>query len=407
MDNKTNEEKKINVVKYTYGYDNGFKIFKTVIKNRERKKETLTFKIHEINGKRVLTHTLGEENLEFLNRDRGEFFEEFTFSDLKNFKEDLEFICVKLKIAPNYGEFLAEIVDESNIEYPFEVFNILFSSRLFQIIMEDGFGYLLKKNMLSTLKDIENTLCENIEEKELNKIWGIDKEVLKYLTDKKVSLVRILDTKAFIKERSLYEFKKAIIELELNIEYINTIKEFLNDEYEIDGFVKYIESVHKEEKLPKDVVLEFIADIKKISEEIGEVFEPYMESLRDSHDIMVEKYILHQEEKNKEILRENGKNIKIKQAEYRYNCAILRDLDEIYDEEDKDWLLKYIDRIEEENIFVVKFSRREDDKKFGILIIKGNRVIDIKRFYNKETNKELNKYIHDLGKRNGWSIKDI
>lgn len=407
MDNKTNEEKKINVVKYTYGYDNGFKIFKTFIKNRERKKETLTFKIHEINGKKVLTHTLGEENLEYLNRERGEFFEEFTFSDLKNFKEDLEFICVKLKIAPNYGEFLAEIVDESNVEYPFEIFNILFSSRLFQTIMEDGFGYLLKKNMLSTLKDIENTLCENIEEKELNKIWGIDKEVLKYLADKKVSLVRILDTKAFIKERSLYEFKKAIIELELNIEYINTIKEFLNDEYEIDGFVKYIESVHKEEKLPKDVVLEFIADIKKISEEIGEVFEPYMESLRDSHDIMVEKYILHQEEKNKEILRENGKNIKIKQAEYRYNCAFLRDLDEINDEEDKDWLSKYIERIEEENIFVVKLSRREDDKKFGILIIKGNRVIDIKRFYNKETNKELNKYIHDLGKRNGWSIKDI
>lgn len=403
MDNKAKEE---NIIKYTYGYDNGFKIYKSIIENKKvKKKESLTFKIHEIDGQKILTHTIGEENLEYLNRNKGEFFKEFNIADFKTFKEDLYIICTKLKINPNYGDLMEEIIDESNVEHSFEVLNYLFSSKLFEIMVEEKLGYLVKENFLSNMKKIENNLCVNKAGKSLVEIWNMDKNTIKYFAKNKVSLSKIMDSKNFMETRGVYDFEKVILQLGLNIDYINKIKELLDDNYEVDMFARYIEDIHKNEGLPKDIVLVFIADIKKISEELGITFEPYMENLRDKHDIMVEKYMQEKEEKYNSILKESGKNIKIKQVDHKYSCTILKEIDENLDEDDRTWILNYVEKMTKEKIVIAELIKREEEKIFAILAIKGNKIIDIKRFYNKEARKDLNKYIHDLGKRNGWNSR--
>ncbi|WP_297631235.1 hypothetical protein [uncultured Clostridium sp.] len=403
MDNNAKEE---NIIKYTYGYDNGFKIYKSFIENKKvKKKESLTFKIHEIDGQKILTHTIGEENLEYLNRNKGEFFKEFNIADFKTFKEDLYIICTKLKINPNYGDLMEEIIDESNVEHSFEVLNCLFSSKLFEIMIEEKLGYLVKENFLSNMKKIENNLCVNKAGKSLAEIWNMNKNTIKYFAENKVSLSKIIDSKNFMETRGVYDFEKVILQLGLNIDYINKIKELLDDNYEVDMFARYIEDIHKNEGLPKDIVLVFIADIKKISEELGITFESYMENLRDKHDIMVEKYMQEKEEKYNSILKESGKNIKIKQVDHKYSCTLLKEIDENLDEDDRTWILNYIERMTKEKIVIAELIKREEEKIFAILAIKGNKIIDIKRFYNKETRKDLNKYIHDLGKRNGWNSR--
>ncbi|MGL4874434.1 MAG: hypothetical protein ACRC30_07285, partial [Clostridium sp.] len=356
MTQKINDEIRYDTAKYTYGYDSGFKIYKKTMYRKKAKEEGLTFKIHESREGRKLTYTYSDNKLEYLNRYEKDFFNEFTLDDFKNFRRNLEIICDKKRIFPNYGELMDEFVNETNLKSKFKFFNYLFTSKLFEIMVLEGFGYLIDQNTVLVLQTIENALCKDRNADTLEKAFGIHEKAIKLLSEKKVKLDKILNTKKFLEKRGYYSFERLFIQAKINIEYIKLVEEFLNSGYEPYQLAGYVEKINKNEGIEKDTIILFIADIKKISELLKMKFNPYMDGLRWYHDKMIELYKIKKREENEKILEEGSRHLKVKQVEYKYNCKILKTLDEEKFLDEEEWILSYVERMKKEKIVILHIT---------------------------------------------------
>ncbi|MGL5646579.1 MAG: hypothetical protein ACRDDY_01915 [Clostridium sp.] len=407
MTQKINEEIRYDTVEYDYGYDGGFKIYKRTMYRKRIKQESLTFKVHTSREGKKLTYTYSDGELEYLNRYEKDFFNEFDIKDFKSFRRNLEIICDRERIFPNYGDLMDEFVNETNLKSKFKFFNYLFTSKLFEIIVSEGFGYLIDQNTILTLQTIETTLCKDEDADTLEKAWGIDKSALKLLKENKIKLDKILNTKSFLEKRGFYAFERLFLQAEINIGYIKLIEEFLNSEYEPYELASYVERINKNENIEKDTIILFIADIKKISELLRMKFNPYMDGLRWYHDKMIEMYRIKKREENEKILEESSRHLKVKQVEYKYNCKILKTLSEekFFDEED--WILGYVEKMKKEKISILHIVNRKNEKDVALMVLKEMKIIDFKLFTSIRKRKEIGKYVADLSKRNNWQAKEV
>ncbi|MGL5415903.1 MAG: hypothetical protein ACRDAU_09615 [Clostridium sp.] len=412
------DEKPMELMRYGFGYKNGIKIYKHIyygkIENEKciystenMLKESVTFNIHAVNEERKLTWIYGKNDLEFLNIEKEDFFNDFTMEDLKTFKMSLTRICEKRGIEPNYGDLMEGFLENINLNELFRFCKYLLGSYTFIFMVMEGFSYLIKENTLNRVDEIEKRLNIKKFGGSLEEIWGIDERALKYAISKRYNTFGLEKTRSFINRTSYYDFNKLIVETGLSIKYEDKIAILLENCYEVDRFSDYIKELYEEEYIEKNEALEMIYEIYYMSKELEIPFTPYMEGIKERYNSIVDKYDFKIEKEKKKILDKVVKNIEIKQISHKYNCKVLKTIKDFKEEErnGEEFGLSCIAKMKEEKFFIASIrSKKETEKILATLKIIDDKEVVFKSFENRELSKEVKDYLVSLAERNGWKI---
>ncbi|WP_297631249.1 hypothetical protein [uncultured Clostridium sp.] len=407
------------LIRYGYGYKNGFKIYKhtyyaeivegkCIYSTENMLKESITFNIHQVDEDRKLTWVYANDNLEFLNMEKEDFFNDFTMEDLKEFKISLTRICERKGMEPNYGDLMEGFLKQIHLHDLFRFCKCLFGKHMFAYMISDGFSYLIDEDILNNVDVIEETLCIDRNELSLEKIWGIKKEALKYAADKKYSVKDLEKTKKLIEKIGYIGFEKLILEGKIEISKENKIIELLNSYYDTKRLSDYLQELLEEEDVEQNEAIDIIYEIYTISSDIGIEFNPYMENLREEYKNILEKYKVKQEKDKRKILDRRTKNIDIKQISHKYNCKLLRTVKDFKEEEKngKEFGVNTILKMETENLFIASIrNKKEPEKILVTLKVMNEELVKAKNFGEKEMTKEMKDYLIRLAERNNWKVR--
>ncbi|MGL5415890.1 MAG: hypothetical protein ACRDAU_09545 [Clostridium sp.] len=407
------------LIRYGYGYKNGFKIYKhtyyaeimeekCIYSTGNMLKESITFNIHQVDEDRKLTWVYANDNLEFLNMEKEDFFDDFMIDDLKEFKVSLTRICERKGMEPNYGDLMEGFLEQIDLKDLFRFCKCLFGKHMFAYMIRDGFSYLIDKDTLNNVDAIEEALCIDKNELSLEKIWGIKGEALKYAAGKRYSVSDLEKTKKLIEKIGYVGFEKLIIEGKIEISKENKIIDLLNNFYDAKGLSDYLQELLEEENIEKDEGIDIIYEIYTISNDLEVEFNPYMENLREEYKSILEKYKVKQEKDKRRILERRTKNIDIKQISHKYNCKLLKTVKDFKEEEKngKEFGINTILKMEEEKLFIVSIrNKKEPEKILVTLEIINEEITKAKNFGEKEMTKEMRDYLLRLAERNNWKVK--
>lgn len=418
-----NDEEIVLLVKYRYEYNQYFYIIKEtycakvdldkgcIIRDSVKMKvERLFFDLKEINGKKTLDFYYQDEMTNKVTSSSESFFKTFKFGDLHNLIEEFSKLCRLNKIKPNYGEILGELCTVVNTINYDELFRIVFTEYLVELLIKSDMKYLIDVNILSSLKLIKASLTIKNDASSMSEMLNIPNKVIKMIAKNRYGLSKISNIQDFFVDRSYNEFVIFMEDERFSYYDLIRIRSLLNNGYSAEKLYKYIQQLNKEERLDCSEVLILLDDTYRMSQAMQVDFRPYSKNLRERHDRLQGQYEIIERELHENRLKEATEGFEIKQVSNKYIAKVLKTVDEFKAEKEgqKNCVLSYLPNVKKDELVIIAIRKKENiDKTFITVELKRNTIVQAKGYANSKIDNEAFEYLKELAFKNGWGIKRV